>query len=391
MRILFCTNSIGAKGGIEKTVIAKANAFAEIDGNEVAICYTDKGTYPDDLIHPLSDRVNVIDLGVSFWDLHPLNLKNLLFNVPIKILRLRKAIKKAILDFRPDIVITTGSYEKYGLASINPSNLLKKPSVKIREFHFNSTYRSFLPERSWIIDIAEKFDFKVLCKLFDKNYLLTREDMETNFNGRRNFDYMYNPVHISQLPRLPIPERDKAVIVLCRLADQKNVHAIIRSWAAIRDDVQEWVLRIVGDGDQRTELENLAEALGISKNVEFLGFRKNVPEILRGCRIMAMTSKYEGFMNSMIEAIAQGTVPVAYRTPYGPTDLITDGADGVLVDYMNEKQFADKLKDLILSPDKLEAMSKAAVTRAKDFRFDKIIAQWMEKYEELLKQKGANR
>lgn len=111
MRILFCTNSLGAHGGIERVTIVKANAFAEIPGNEVAVCFTDKGTYPDDTIHPISDKVRVIDLGVTFWDLYPLNLKNLMVTAPMKLYRLRKAIRKAILDFKPDVVITISGYE----------------------------------------------------------------------------------------------------------------------------------------------------------------------------------------------------------------------------------------------------------------------------------------
>ena len=43
MRILFCLNSLGGFGGIERVTIVKANALAEIEGNNVAICYTDRG------------------------------------------------------------------------------------------------------------------------------------------------------------------------------------------------------------------------------------------------------------------------------------------------------------------------------------------------------------
>lgn len=47
MRILFCLNSLGGFGGIERVTIVKANALAEIEGNNVAICYTDRGEYPN--------------------------------------------------------------------------------------------------------------------------------------------------------------------------------------------------------------------------------------------------------------------------------------------------------------------------------------------------------
>lgn len=154
MKILFCTNSLGAKGGIEKSLIIRANAFAEVKDVEVAICYTDKGTYPDDLIYPLSDKVKVMDLGIPFWNLHPLSLKNILVEAPKKFIRLRRSMKRAIRKFAPDIVFTTGSYDKFALPSIKPTNLIGKPCAKIREYHFNSTYRNYLPEKHWAIRIA---------------------------------------------------------------------------------------------------------------------------------------------------------------------------------------------------------------------------------------------
>lgn len=390
MRILFCTNSLGARGGIEMVTIVKANSFADIPGCEVAVCYTDRGTYPHDVIHPLSDKVRVYDLGVPFWDLYPLNAKNLLVNAPKKFLKLRRVLKRVIRDFRPDIVITTGSYEKFGVASIRPSRLLGKTCAKVREYHFCSNYRDYLPHKPPVAWLAAAFEYRVLGRMFDMNYLLTREDMETNFKGRKGFDYMYNPVTFSAPERRPIPERDNAVIVVCRLTAQKNVHAIICAWAAISGDVPSWRLRIVGDGDQRKELESLADKLGVMDTVEFLGFRKDIPELLSHSKILVMTSRYEGFTLNMLEAIVCGTVPVAYRAPYGPADLITDGVDGVLVDYMDEAQFAIRLKALIQSPERLEAMSEAAVERSRDFLPGNIAIQWMEKYGGLL-QKIRNR
>lgn len=384
MRILFCTNSLGPKGGIEKVTIVKANTFADMDGVEVAICFTDRGTYPHDMIHPLSPKVRVIDLDVPFWDLHPLNLKNLLVEAPRKFARLRKSLKRAILDFRPDIVITTGSYEKYALASIRPSKLLGKRCAKVREYHFNSSYRSYLPKRSPVGALAEIFEYRVLGRMFDMNYLLTREDKETNFKNRKGFDYQYNPVTYTSGECQPVNERDKTVVVLCRLTYQKNVHAAIRAWAAIKEDTREWTLKIAGAGEDLEELKHLADVLGVADSVEFTGFVRNVPEVLKHSRILIMTSRYEGFGINIVEAMASGTVPVSYSTPFGPADIITDGVDGVLVDYMDERQLAERLRALMLDPAKMEALSVAAAERALDFSTDRIAVQWIEKYRALL-------
>lgn len=382
MRILFCTNSLGARGGIERVTIVKANAFAEIPGNEVAICYTDKGTYPEDTIHPVSGKVRVIDTGVPFWDLYPLNLKNLLVTAPKKLLKLRKSLKRIIKDFKPDVVITTGSYEKYALATLSPSRIAGKPSVKVREYHFNSNYRKFTGD-SRLFKIAEWFEYNVLGRMFDMNYLLTKEDKDSNFKHNPKFDYLYNPVSFSHI-EMSDTKRENIVIAVNRLVDQKNTTDIIKAWGRIQNKAIGWKLLIVGDGPERKMLQELANNLGVGDTVHFLGFRKDIPELLSKSKILAMASKYEGMPLNLLETIVMGVVPISYRTPYGPADIITDGKDGILVDYMDEKQFADKLLRLIKDDACIKNMSIAAKERAKDFDVNKIAGEWMEKYRSLL-------
>lgn len=66
-------------------------------------------------------------------------------------------------------------------------------------------------------------------------------------------------------------------------------------------------------------------------------------------------------------------------------DIITDGKDGVLVDYMDEEQFAEKLLELMRDPGRIERMSAAAKERANDFDVAKIAVEWMKKYKTLLR------
>lgn len=384
MRILICTNSIGARGGIERVTIVKANHFAEIEGVEVAICYTDKGSYPYDMIHPLSSAVKAIDTGVSFWDLHPLSVKNLLYTAPKKFIALRNALARIIADFMPDVVVSTGSYEKYALAFINPSKITRKTCIKVREYHFNSNYRKFI-KRSFITSATELFENKVLSRLYDMNYLLTKEDLDKNFKGRRDFDYQYNPLPFNCEEEV---ERKDIVIAAGRLVDQKNYDALIRIWASIESKVSGWQLWIVGEGEQRGMLEELAKSLGVDTTIKFLGFCDDMSKVLSTCKILASTSKYEGFGVSIIEAMACGVVPISYRTPYGPADIISHGKNGMLVEYMDESMFADTLLSLMQDQDTIRSMQKSAKERAKDFAPERIAAQWLENYKLILKTKA---
>lgn len=387
MKILICTNSLGAFGGLERVTIVKANALAKMPGNEVMVCFTDKGTFPERTIHPLSPQVRVVDLGVSFWDLHPINLKNMLITAPRKFYALRRALKKVIAEFSPDVIVTTGSYEKFALASINPSRIVARPAVKIREYHFNSNYRIYIMSRT-ASKILGWLDNDVLSRRFDMNYLLTRANKEAFFNRRENFDYQYNPCSFA--PKDPVPDMDdrsNSLIAVNRPDRLKNTEGLLKIWSLIADKAGDWRLNVIGIEGQYNGLGGKVKDMHLDNSVRCLGFRKDVEDLLLDSRILVMTSISEGMPMAMLEAMGCGVVPVSYRTPFGPSDIITDGVDGVLVDYMDEKQFAEKLLALINDPGRLQRMSAAAVRRSRDFDVDKIAGEWMQKYEGLLDKK----
>lgn len=385
MKILICTNSIGANGGIERVTIVKANAFAEMDGIEVAICYTDRGTYPHHTIHPLSSAVKVIDTGVSFWDLNPLSIRNIFCTAPIKFLRLRKSIIRIICEYRPDVVVSTGSYEKYAIGCINLSKILDKPAIKIREYHFNSDYRKYITP-SLLASVAAFFEDKILSRNFDMNYLLTKEDLIVNHEGQANFSYQYNPLPLNN--RKPEKKRN-VVLAVGRLVEQKNFSSLIRVWGSISYMTKDWQLWIAGEGEQRSQLADMAERMGVADSVRFLGFCKNMEEVYSLSKICALTSKYEGFGVCLIEAMAHGAVPISYRTPYGPSDIITDDVNGILVDYLDEHQFGERLLTLIRDNDKLDKMSQKSIERSMDFATESISKQWIDYYRNLIIKKAS--
>ncbi len=126
MKILFCTNTLGGFGGIERVTIVKANALAAIEGNEVYICFTDKGAFPK-TIHPLSPKIKVFDLETPYWGFNS-TLKLLLGFIPL-IRKTRKRLLDVIKTVNPDVIISTGSYEKYAAASIGITGI-KRQSAK---------------------------------------------------------------------------------------------------------------------------------------------------------------------------------------------------------------------------------------------------------------------
>ena len=198
MKILFCINTLGGFGGVERVTIVKANALAAIPGNEVGICFSNKGSWPA-TIHPLSPRVKVFFMDIPDWG-YKSTTDVLLGFIPM-IYRMRKALLGFIGDFRPDVVVTTGTFEKYALASISATGVKGRISpmnrrgdmVLLREYHFNSNYRAFLADSKIRLlggKALEWFENNILSRFFDRTFLLTKSDLNDHFKGRRKFDYV---------------------------------------------------------------------------------------------------------------------------------------------------------------------------------------------------------
>lgn len=386
MRILFCTTTLGVVGGIPRVTIVKANALAEIPGNEVAICFTDKCEYPELEVHKLSPKIKVYDLETPYWGFG--SFKNLVKGLLPVIFKTKKAIEKIIEEFQPDVVVSTGTYEKFAISLIRS----KGKFIKLREIHFSSNYRRHLEEDSAQGKLAkpiEFFEYNVLSHFFDKTYLLTNRDMNENFPRNKRFDYMYNPSSFNPCSEEELRDarREKVVLSVGRVVFAKNIEELVEIWSEVAKEAPEWKLKIIGSGSSEKIVKDRIKALGVEDSVEMCGRSLTVRKDMLEGAVFVMTSRFEGFGLTLVEAQSMGLPIVSYDTPYGPDEIVNDGKDGFIVKYGDKKTFKDKLLQLIHDEELRERMSEAAHKRSFDFRPDVIASAWMSKYNELLAEK----
>jgi len=131
------------------------------------------------------------------------------------------------------------------------------------------------------------------------------------------------------VPRLP-SDRLHGVIV-SRLTSAKRIEHSLRIIAAVRARGVPLTADIVGDGPRRAVLEAEAARLGLDHAVQFAGYREDVRDFVRRGSWTLVTSRSEGESLALLEAMAVGSVPVAYAIPYGPAEVIDDGRNGWLV------------------------------------------------------------
>jgi glycosyltransferase involved in cell wall biosynthesis len=114
-----------------------------------------------------------------------------------------------------------------------------------------------------------------------------------------------------------------------RLVPQKD-HAVLLHAMAIRLRRGPARLIVLGDGPERATLERLADTLGIGAHVAFPGFVANPLPYFRAAAAFVLSSRFEGFGNVLVEALGCGTPVISTDCTYGPSEILEDGAWGVL-------------------------------------------------------------
>ncbi len=167
--------------------------------------------------------------------------------------------------------------------------------------------------------------------------------------------------------------------MVARLDSSKDHETVIRAFASLAGARPDHALklRLVGDGPLRGTLEALTESLGIEQNVEFLGARRDVPEILGQLDVSVLsTSRVEGFGLVLIEAMAAGVPVVASDVP-ACREVLRGGELGELFSYGDVQGLADILTrhhDAMLENAKRQAVPLDVVRRS--YGLDRMVSQY---------------
>ncbi len=122
------------------------------------------------------------------------------------------------------------------------------------------------------------------------------------------------------------------IIAVGRLSPEKNFSQLIDAYARLPDELQSRTeLRILGDGMEREKLEEQIQQLGLASHVTLAGWVDDPNPHLREAALFVSTSRWEGFGNAIVEALAHGCPVVAFDCPHGPREILADGKFGLLV------------------------------------------------------------
>ncbi|WP_098730292.1 glycosyltransferase [Brevibacterium epidermidis] len=178
--------------------------------------------------------------------------------------------------------------------------------------------------------------------------------------------------------RLPaLAEREHRVLIVSRLVPEKRVDEAIRIFARAANECTDAVLHIHGDGPERSKLEALVGEIGISSQVVFHGHSPDGASEFSKARAALFTSKAEGFGLTILEAMANGAVPIAYNVRYGPSGMI-NSANGYLVNDLDVEEAGKSLVEVLVRDDLATRLSDSAVKSASSFTGENTLAAWRE-------------
>lgn len=183
--------------------------------------------------------------------------------------------------------------------------------------------------------------------------------------------YINNPVSQNVASKI---QKENIILCVSRLAKEKGVDKMLYLWKDLSLHLSDWKFQIVGDGEERVRLEAIVANERISR-VEFIGFAKPT-EYYQKAKIFWMTSKYEGWGMTLVEAMQQRCVPIAYHSFSSLTDIIDDNINGFVIPYNDVASFESTVVSLANDPEKLYKMSQNAQEKVSKFEIDKILNEW---------------
>ena len=218
------------------------------------------------------------------------------------------------------------------------------------------------------------------------------EDLMRNFNiSGRLVEIIPNPVKISNVQRLandPLkhpwfnPKTSPIIISVGRLTIQKGYEYLIKAFCLVRKDYP-CKLLILGEGENKYALEDLATKVGLSDSLEILPFQKNPFNFIARSDVFVLPSLYEGMPLALLEAMACGTAIIGTTGLSGLEEIITHGENGLLVKPRDEYALADAIRILLTDRDLRVKFSEAGKKRSADFDAEKISTKYADLFDNL--------
>lgn len=218
-----------------------------------------------------------------------------------------------------------------------------------------------------------------------------RDETYRSFNIKKEIDVIHNFVDVARFSRKPIdafrkalaPNGERVVMHASNFRKVKRVDDVIRIFAALNKVVPS-KLMMVGDGPERPAAEELCRELHLCDEIRFVGKQEQMEEIMSISDLFLLTSDYESFGLSALEAMASH-VPVVSTNAGGLPEINIHGVTGYMADVGDVRKMSDFAIDILKDDAQLLTFKEAAYQQALKFDIHNIVPQYEALYERFLK------
>ena len=187
---------------------------------------------------------------------------------------------------------------------------------------------------------------------------------------------------------LAVPLSAPLVVVFSRLNQMKGIQYFLDAATILAGRLPEVRFLVVGDGENRKELEQYASRLGLGQRTVFTGFRSDVPELLSEAAVSVLPSLSEGLSNSLLESMASGVPVVATRVGGNP-EVIEHGVTGLLVPSRDSAALAAAVGRVLDDKDLAARFSQAGIRRVAElFSMERSVRETEHLYQRLVEADG---
>ena len=351
-------------GGAERVFVEYANGLLEA-GVDVHLACLEGGAYEADLV----SGVRLYKLGI----------------------RMRKAalpLLRLVRELRPDVLLSGLSGSNLIASAVG--RLAGVPEIWVS---VHSDLRTEEAMRSASFGGLESIATKISCNLATRviavsegvgTYLVQKVGVK-----HRPISVVHNPVYhwkLEELAEAPLPERlvealstSRSYLVAAgRLEHQKGFDLLIESYRRSGLKKHGVHLVILGEGSKRASLVEQIEENGLSSSVHLPGFVRNPYSAFKRSRGFVLSSRWEGFGNVLVEAMACGTPVVAFDCPSGPAEVLGDTPGCIVVPAGDLDRLADAMLKTALS-ERVTESYKIRVNRARRFSREQAASNLLKK------------
>ncbi|MFV0588589.1 glycosyltransferase family 4 protein [Bacteroides reticulotermitis] len=382
MTIIYLYRSLAVYGGIERIFIDKINYLAENLGYKIYIVTWEQGTHP--IIHPLSPKATHIDLGILFYKEYTYTfIKRMWAHRQMEKLFFKK-IQDLVSDTQADIVIGASCE----FPTMVGMNLLGNSVRTILESH--SMRKSIEKDIEGVKNPFTRLAFRWKNKQLHRLVQQMSAFVTLTRNDARDWSEITDAIVIPNLLHYYPPEltintsTHKRVISAGRLTEQKGYDLLLATWSIVHQQHPDWTLEIYGDGEDREMLSKQIEEKSLQTAVYLHHATPDIYDKYKQSDFYVMSSRWEGFGLVLAEAMSCGIPCVSFDCPHGPSDIIKNGEDGLLVENGNVEQLAKNIGYLIEHEDIRMEMGRKARENVKRYLPENVMPQWQKLFESLI-------